>query len=39
MVEAVDCLLGCLEGDDSRARPARLEVFDAARDGFAPEVA
>jgi DNA-binding response OmpR family regulator len=39
MVEAVDYLLNHLKGDDSHARPPRLEVFDRAPDGLAPKAA
>jgi 1,2-diacylglycerol 3-beta-glucosyltransferase len=39
MVMAVAHLLGRLKGDDSRPRPANLEVFDEAQDKGAPEVA
>jgi DNA-binding response OmpR family regulator len=39
MVEAVDYLLNHLTGDDSQARPPRLEVFDVTPDGLAPKAA
>jgi DNA-binding response OmpR family regulator len=39
MVEAVDYLLNHLKGDDSHARPLRLEVFDRAPDGLEPKAA
>jgi 1,2-diacylglycerol 3-beta-glucosyltransferase len=39
MVEAVGYLLNHLLGDDRQTRPARLEVFEPAPNGLAPEVA